>query len=80
MALNPQLINEIHLLMLFDPENPQEGIKVHKDADPAKIEAAKRLYELGIITLNDGGYLTPRGQEAAEHAEALVSLLQARLH
>lgn len=80
MALNPQLINEIHLLMLFDPENPGEGIKVHKDADPGKIEAAKRLYELGVITLNDGGYLTPRGQEAAVHAEALVNLLQARLH
>ena len=80
MPLNPQLISEIELLMLFDPDKPQEGIKVHKEAAPGKIEAAKRLHELGIITLSDGGYLTARGQEAAEHAEALVSLLQAKLH
>lgn len=80
MKLDPQLLNELLLLMMFDPGNPQEGIKVHSEAEPEKIAAAKRLHELGITTLSDGGYLTPRGQEAAEHAEALVSLLQARLH
>jgi uncharacterized protein (TIGR02647 family) len=77
--LDPKLIHEISLLMLYDTTNPQEGIKVHKDADPNKIAAAQRLHELGIITLSDGGYLTARGQEAAEHAEALVNLLQAEL-
>jgi len=80
MKLDPQLLNEILLLMMFDPRNPQEGIKVHSDAEPEKIVAVKRLQELGILTLSDGGYLTPRGQEAAEHAEALVNLLHARLH
>ena len=80
MTLDPQLVQELSLLLLFDTSNPREGIKVHKDAEQGKIDAAKRLYELGIITLHDGGYLTPRGQEAAGHAEALVSLLQAQLH
>lgn len=80
ISLDPQLLQEINLLMLFDPHNPQEGIKIHKDADPQKIEAAKRLHELGIITLSDGGFLTARGKEAAEYAEGLISLLQARLH
>jgi len=26
MKLDPQLLNEILLLMMFDPRNPQEGI------------------------------------------------------
>ncbi|MDA9909386.1 TIGR02647 family protein, partial [Gammaproteobacteria bacterium] len=67
-------------LIMFDARNPLEGIKVHHEADPGKIDAAKRLHELGIITLSDGGYLTPRGQEAIEHAEALINILQARPH
>lgn len=79
MMLDPQLLQEISLLMLFDPANPQEGLKVHKDADPEKIAAAERLHELGIITLSDGGYLTARGQEAAEHAEALINFLRAKV-
>jgi len=53
---------------------------VHSDAEPEKIAAVKRFHELGILTFSDGGYLTPRGQEAAEHAEALVNLLHARLY
>lgn len=80
MSLNPQLLQEIALLLMFDPRNPLEGLKVHKEADAGKIAAAKRLHEMGIITLNDGGYLTARGQEAADHAEALINILQARVH
>jgi uncharacterized protein (TIGR02647 family) len=80
MALHPQFLQEVSLLLMFDPGNPQEGLKVHHEADPGKIEAAKRLHELGIITLSDGGYLTSRGQEAVEHAEALVNMLQAMPH
>jgi len=80
MSLNPQLLQELELLIMFDARNPLEGIKVHHEADPGKIDAAKRLHELGIITLSDGGYLTPRGQEAIEHAEALINILQARPH
>jgi len=50
MALHPQFLQEVSLLLMFDPGNPQEGLKVHHEADPGKIEAAKRLHELGIIT------------------------------
>jgi uncharacterized protein (TIGR02647 family) len=78
MTLDPQLIQQIELLLLFDLRNTQEGLKVHHNANPGMVEAAERLYELGIITLKDGGYLTPRGQEAAELAVALVGILQSR--
>ena len=76
MTIDPQLLQEIELLMMFDPRNHLEGLKLHHDAEPAKIEAAKQLHELGIITQSDGGYLTPRGQEAAELAETLLSILR----
>ena len=67
-------------MQLFSKRNPHEGIKVHQDAGEARVAAASRLHELGITTLSDGGYLTPRGQEAVEMAEALVNLLQVRAH
>jgi uncharacterized protein (TIGR02647 family) len=75
MTLQPQLLQEIELLLMFDPRNHLEGLKLHHDAEPGKIAAAKRLHELGVITLSDGGYLTPRGQEAAELAETLLGIL-----
>ena len=80
MNLQPRLLQEIELLLLFDPRNPQEGLKVHHDAEPGKIAAAKRLHDAGIITLQDGGYLTARGKEAAEMAETLINLLQVEPH
>jgi uncharacterized protein (TIGR02647 family) len=75
MALDSQLLQQIELLLLFDLRNTQEGLKVHHNAAAGMIEAAGRLHELGIITLKDGGYLTPRGQEAAELAVALMGIL-----
>jgi uncharacterized protein (TIGR02647 family) len=75
MTIEPQLLQEIELLLMFDPRNHLEGLKLHHDAEPGKIAAAKRLHELGVITLSDGGYLTPRGQEAAELAETLLGIL-----
>ena len=75
MTLEPQLLQEIELLLMFDPRNHLEGLKLHHDAEPGKIAAARRLHELGVITLSDGGYLTQRGQEAAELAETLLSIL-----
>ena len=79
MGLDPQLLQEIEFLLMYDVRNPMEGLKVHHEADPGKIAAAQRLHELGITTLSDGGYLTERGQEAAELAESLVSILRARM-
>jgi uncharacterized protein (TIGR02647 family) len=73
--LNPDLVQEIDLLNLFDLNSVQHGIKVHHEADPARIAAAQRLFEKGMISQVDGGYLTDRGLETAEHAQALLRLL-----
>lgn len=78
MSLDPKLLEDIELLMLFDNRNPMEGLKVHQEAEDGKIAAAKHLHDLGITTLSDGGYLTDRGREAADLAERLVNILQAR--
>lgn len=77
MSYSPENIAELEVLMLFDLESTQEGIKIHKEAEPAKILAAERLYEKGFITQVDGGYLTAIGTEAAEHAQKLFMLLDA---
>lgn len=74
-VLNADLVQEIDLLNLFDLNSVQHGIKIHHEADPARIAAAQRLYAKGMISQQDGGYLTDRGLEAAEHAQALLRLL-----
>lgn len=75
-TLNAELVEEIELLGLFDLNSAQQGIKIHQDADPARIAAAQRLFEKGMIDQQDGGYLTDRGLEAAEHSQTLLRLLQ----
>jgi uncharacterized protein (TIGR02647 family) len=74
-VLNPDLVQEIDLLNLFDLNSVQHGIKIHHEADPARIAAARRLFDKGMISQQDGGYLTDRGLETAEHAQALLRLL-----
>ncbi|KGE78726.1 TIGR02647 family protein [Halomonas sp. ND22Bw] len=74
-SYTPELLDELKMLGLFNPNNHQEGIKVHSSAEPAMIEAAQRLHRKGLVTQDDGGYLTATGQEAAEHARDLLTLL-----
>lgn len=76
MSLTPDLLDELELLNMFSLATTQQGIKIHSDADPAKIAAGKRLFDKGMITQPDGGYLTPLGQHTSEHAHALVAMLQ----
>lgn len=52
-----------------------QGLKIHQDADPAIIDAGKRLFDKGIVTQPDGGYLTNLGYDLAEHAKVLQSAL-----
>ncbi len=78
MHLTDEVVAEIHLLSLFNLASHQEGIKVHHDAEPAFIEAAKRLHSKGLITQADGGYLTDLGVEAAEHAQKMLTILNAK--
>ncbi len=77
MSLTPDLLDELELLNLFDLNSTQGGLKVHQDADQRKITAAKRLFDKGITTQIDGGYLTDRGVETAEHVQLLVKMLLA---
>ncbi|WP_251359699.1 TIGR02647 family protein [Kangiella sp. TOML190] len=76
MPISQELLEEIKLLSLFNLETTQQGIKIHSDATKSSISAAQRLYDKGIVTLPDGGYLTDMGHEAAEHAQLLLSLLK----
>lgn len=71
-------IDELEILLKFNVANGQEGLKIHSTANPAVITAAQRLYKKGLITLEDGGYLTDLGHNAAEHAQALLLLLSTK--
>jgi uncharacterized protein (TIGR02647 family) len=77
MPYNPDIIEELEILAMFDLSSTQAGIKVHKTAMQTTVAAAKRLHKKGLITQSDGGYLTTLGLEAAEHAESLCRILQA---
>ncbi len=75
MTISDDLLAEIQLLSLFNLSSTSEGIKIHSDADPSKKAAAERLYHKGLITQNDGGYLTDRGIETAEHILKVINQL-----
>lgn len=67
---------EIKLLNQFNLESTATGIKVHANEAPDElVAAAARLFEKGFTDHVDGGYLTSRGVEAAEHAQVLLRLL-----
>ncbi|MFT5210394.1 MAG: hypothetical protein ACI9CE_002119 [Flavobacterium sp.] len=76
MKLNTEFIAEFELLNLFELSSGQQGLKLHHDASDDRLNAGKSLYEKKLITQIDGGYLTPLGVQAAEHAQSLVTILQ----
>lgn len=80
MPYTPELVAELKLLSHFSLNSTQEGIKVHHDAAPEMIAAAKRLFEKGITTQLDGGYLTDLGHDAAEHAQNLLLIMTTPVH
>ncbi|GAL07472.1 DNA-binding protein inhibitor Id-2-related protein [Photobacterium aphoticum] len=57
-----------------------EGIKVHSDATPEMVSAAKRLYAKGLVTQEDGGYLTFSGHQAVEHAKSVLRILTGKIN
>lgn len=75
MHYTPELNEELDVLILYNLSTTLEGLKVHKTAGAAKIAAVHRLYEKGLVTQPDGGYLTDLGREAAEHAQAALTIL-----
>jgi uncharacterized protein (TIGR02647 family) len=74
MEFNQFILEELNLLLKF-PDTSMEGLKIHHDADPTMIAASRRLYEKGLTTQEDGGYLTDLGRETAESSSLLLSLL-----
>jgi uncharacterized protein (TIGR02647 family) len=77
MSYSIENLAEINLLLLYKSSASLEGIKIHKTAEPSVIAAAQRLFDAGFITQVDGGYLTPLGAEAEEHAQSLLMMLDA---
>ncbi|WP_158768930.1 TIGR02647 family protein [Paraglaciecola sp. L1A13] len=75
MSLTTEMVNEFNLLLKFPTTSLMQGLKVHNDAEPDVIAAAKRLFDKGIITLPDGGYLTDLGHDLIEHAQVVQSAL-----
>jgi len=75
MFYTTDLVHELNTLIRFDLATSRQGIKVHKTADPAVIEATRRLHVKGLLTQVDGGYLTGLGRDAAEHAQAALTIL-----
>ncbi|MCK5895929.1 MAG: TIGR02647 family protein [Cocleimonas sp.] len=76
MPFTTDLTAELNLLMQFNLKNEQDGIKVHHDATEETISAATRLFTKGLITQDDGGYLTDLGRKAAEHTQGLNTILK----
>ncbi|WP_347988774.1 TIGR02647 family protein [Methylomonas sp. AM2-LC] len=75
MLLSDEIVAEIKFLSLFNLASHQEGVKVHGNADPQMISAAKRLFDKGFVTQEDGGYLSDLGVEVAEYAQKMLIIL-----
>ena len=75
MLYTQDIVDELNILVRYNLSTTQEGIKIHKTAAPETITASKRLYDKGLVTQEDGGYLTTMGHEAAEQAQTVLNLL-----
>ncbi|MEO9944224.1 MAG: TIGR02647 family protein [Paraglaciecola sp.] len=71
MTFTPDMASELTLLLKFPNKSLMQGIKIHHDAKPEVVSAAQRLFEKGIVTQPDGGYLTDLGHDLFEHAQVL---------
>ncbi len=76
MTYTKEQMAEMDILIHYNLGNTEQGIKVHSNAGEEQIGAVKRLFEKGLVTQVDGGYLTDIGRQAAEHAQALVLMLE----
>ena len=70
------VFEEMKLLSKFPQKSMQEGIKLHNDAAPEMLAAAKTLFDKGLISQTDGGYLTDLGLEITEHLHHVLSSLK----
>ncbi|WP_293752004.1 TIGR02647 family protein [uncultured Paraglaciecola sp.] len=75
MTFTSEMIAELNLLLKFPSKSLMQGLKIHNDAEPEVISAAQRLFDKGIVTLPDGGYLTDLGHDLFEHAQVVQMAL-----
>ncbi len=75
MHYTEEQMAEIDILIRYNLQSTQQGIKVHSNANREQINAVQRLFDKGLVTQSDGGYLTDLGRKAAEHAQALMLIL-----
>lgn len=75
MTIKQHLIDEVEVLLQFPLDSTQAGIKIHHTAKDGLINAAQNLFEKGLITQQDGGYLTDLGYEAAEHLQHALRII-----
>jgi len=66
---------QIKLLAKFPEKSQLEGLKVHQDAAPSMINAAQLLFDKGLISQPDGGYLTDLGLEINSHLQHVLIAL-----
>ncbi len=77
MLLTAELAQELSILSLFNEANGQEGIKVHgHTASEGDLAATARLFHKGLISQEDGGYLTSLGRDAVERLQDLLLMLK----
>lgn len=77
MPYTQDIVDELNVLVRYNLSTMQEGIKVHQKLAPATIiSATQRLHAKGLVSQEDGGYLTHLGIEAAQQAQKLLDLLK----
>ncbi len=70
------LFEELKLLAKFPEESHLEGLKIHHDADESLVKSARSLFDKGMVSQMDGGYLTDSGREMVEHIHTVLDTLQ----
>ncbi len=77
MSFTASHIEVLNLLLQFETASLERGLKVHSSARPETISACQKLFDEGLVSQYDGGYLTDAGVEALSHAQMLAGLLNA---
>ena len=75
MPYTLEIVEELNILARYNLDSTQEGLKIHSSAEPSVIAATQRLFDKGLISQSDGGYLTSLGLSAAEHGQKLLQIL-----
>jgi len=78
MPISSNLVEEMTILTRYNQATTLEGLKVHHTAQPETIAAVKRLFDKGLISQDDGGYLTDLGIETAEHIQRALTILTSK--